>query len=361
MFACLAADYPREPRTGEPDLLGDADRRLAAGEISGADHDATVREVVKAVLAEQETAGLAVLTDGAVAQPDRLAPLVEGLGGASTQRPVALPDGATAAAPRFDGPVEWQGPITVDAWKSAAAMTELLVKQVVVGPFTIARLAEPTGVSRRDLAVALADAMNAELRALADAGCQIIQVDEGALTAIGGDDGEWRLYGETQRRLTDGLQDHHLSLGLYRGAVHPAGHRTILDGPYRSYLFDALGGADAWRFAFAVPPERGLVVGALDAAQDTRDETEVLVWAMAWAAEHDRDTARIGIASNGSLRAIGRHAARRKIELMGEAVGIAAMGPLREVAEALDGAPAESKMVPLRRLAEAVDAARRPA
>jgi methionine synthase II (cobalamin-independent) len=360
MFACLAADYPREPRTGEPDNLGDADRRLAAGEISVADHDAVVREVVKEALAEQETAGLAVLTDGAVAHLDRLAPLVEGLGGASTPRSLALPDGATAAAPQFDGPVEWQGPITVEAWKSAAATTDLLVKQVVVGPFTIARLAEPSAGSRRDLAVALADAMNAELRALADAGCQLIQVDEGALTAIGDDDGEWRLYGETQRRLTEGLQDHHLSLGLYRGAVHPAGHGTILDGPYRSYLFDALGGPDAWRFAFAVPPERGLVAGALDAGQATRDETEVMVWAMAWAAEHGRETARIGIASNGSLRSIGRHAARRKIEVMGEAVRIAAMGPLREVAESLDGAPEQSTMAPLRELAEAVSAARTP-
>jgi methionine synthase II (cobalamin-independent) len=360
MFACLAADYPREPRTGEPDLLGDAERRLAAGEISVADHDAVVRDVVRTVLAEQETSGLAVLTDGAIAHADRLAALVEGLGGARSSRTVGLPDGATAAAPRFDGRVEWRGPITVAAWQSADAMTDLLVKQVLVGPFTIARLAEPTGASRRDLAVALAEAMNAELRALADAGCQIIQIDEGALTAIDDDDGEWRLYGETQRRLTDGLHDHHLSLGLYRGAVHPARHGTVLDGPYRSYVFDALGGPDAWRFAFAVPPERGLVVGALDAAQDTRDETEVMVWAMAWAAERDRETARIGISSNGSLRGIGRHAARRKIELMGEAVRVAGMGPLREVAEALDPAPAESTMVPLRQLAEAVDAARTP-
>lgn len=360
MFACLAADYPREPRTGEPDVLGDADRRLAAGEISAADHEAVLRDAVKIVLAEQETSGLAVLTDGAVAHFDRLASLVTGLGGVSTPRQVTLPDGAATGAPRFDGPIEWGGPITVDPWKSADTMTDLLVKQVLVGPFTIARLAEPTGVSRRDLAVALAEAMNAELRALAEAGCQIIQVDEGALTAIGDDEGEWRIYGETQRRLTEGLDDHHLSLGLYRGAVHPAGHRTILDGPYRSYLFDALGGPDAWRFAFAVPPERGLVVGALDAAQEARDETEVMVWAMAWAAEHDRETVRIGISSNGSLRSIGRHAARRKIELMGEAVGIAAMGPLHEVAEALDGAPAESKMAPLRQLAEAVHAARTP-
>ena len=85
-----------------------------------------------------------------------------------------------------------------------------------------------------------------------------------------------------------------------------------------------------------------------------------MVWAMAWAGPEERTADRVGIASNGSLRAIGRHLARRKIELMGEAVRIASMGPLQEVAEALDPAPLETKMVPLRELAQAVEAARAP-
>ena len=111
-------------------------------------------------------------------------------------------------------------------------------------------------------------------------------------------------------------------------------------------------------FAFAIPVELGVIVGALDAGTAERDETEVMVWAAAWAANGERTSERIGIASNGSLRAIGRHAARRKVELMGEAVGIASMGPLQEVAEALDPTPLESRMAPLRALAEAVEAAR---
>ena len=358
MFASLAADYPREPRAGEPDLLGAADRRLAAGEISAAEHLAVAREFARVVLAEQETAGLAMLTDGGVAYADPLQPLVAGLGGLSTARAVSLPGGAGAQAPRFDRAPAWQGPITVDAWRWADETTELPVKQTIVGPYTIARLAEPGGAPRGPLALGLAEAMNAELRALVEAGCPVIQVDEGSLTAIGDDAAEWELYAETQRRLTARLEEHHLSLGIYHGSVPSTGHRSILDGPYRSYLVDALAGPDAWRFVFAVPPDRGVIVGALDARQSTRDETEVMVWAMAWAAHAGRIPERIGIAANGSLRAVGRHSARRKIELMGEAVRIASMGPLQEVAEALDPTPIESRLVPLRRLAEAVEAAR---
>jgi methionine synthase II (cobalamin-independent) len=358
MFASLAADYPREPRSGEEDTLGAADRRLAAGEMSPADHAAAGRAVVTMVVQEQETAGLAVLTDGDVPHADRLGWLVAGLGGAGTGPSVILPDGAPVRAPRFETAPSWRGPISVDAWSWADRASDLVVKQVLVGPYTIARLAEPSAVPRAALALGLAEAMNAELHALAEAGCPLIQVDEGALTAIGADEAEWQLYAETQRRLTAGLEDHHLSLGLLRGAVDPAGHWPILDGPYRSFLFDGLAGPAAWRFAFAVPNELGVIVGALDAARSDRDESEVLVWALAWAADRGRTPERIGIAANGSLRAIGRHAARRKIELLGEAVGIAAMGPLREVAEALDPDPLASRMAPLRSLAEAVAAGR---
>ena len=52
------------------------------------------------ILLEQETAGLAVVTDGGVRDADRLRRLVDGIGGITTSRLVALPDGATVAAPR---------------------------------------------------------------------------------------------------------------------------------------------------------------------------------------------------------------------------------------------------------------------
>ncbi len=360
MFASLAADYPREPRSGEPDVLVDADRRLASGEIGTAQYLAIARGFAKVVIAEQELAGLAILADGGVTHPDRLQTLVTGLGGVSTDAVMALPDGASVRAPRFDRAPAWKAPIAVADWKWADETTELPVKHVLVGPYTLARLAEPGGAPRGPLALGLAEAMNAELRALAAAGCPIIQIDEGALTTIGDDAAEWALYGATQQRLTDGLEEQHLSLGICRGAVDPAGYPSILDGPYRSYLVDALAGPDAWRFVFAVPPERGVIVGVLDADQSKRDDPELMVWAMAWAAQGGRTGDRIGVSPNGSLRALGRHEARRKIEEMGEAVKIAAMGPLQEVAEALDPAPLETRMAPLRRLAEAVEAARTP-
>ncbi len=102
MFATLAADYPREPRSGEPDVFTDADRRLAAGEITAAEHAEVMRQGIEQVLKEQELSGLGILTDGAVAHDDRLRVLIKGLGGTSSDELVALPDGAAVHAPRFD-------------------------------------------------------------------------------------------------------------------------------------------------------------------------------------------------------------------------------------------------------------------
>ena len=146
MFATLAADYPREPRTGEPDLLGEADRRLAEGQITPDQHRDITREFISVVLQEQELSGLAMITDGDVAHEDRLRRLVGGLGGTSTDRSVALPDGARVHAPRFDRVPRWQEPITVDARRSAADTEGNMVKEGLVVPERMELMGDPRGM-----------------------------------------------------------------------------------------------------------------------------------------------------------------------------------------------------------------------
>ena len=104
-----------------------------------------------------------------------------------------------------------------------------------------------------------------------------------------------------------------------------------------------LAGPTAWRFIDAVPPERGIIVGAGDASTERLDETEVLVWAMAWAAQGGRGQLRVGVPPTAaSARSIGTSpianasaSARRS--------GSPRMGPLQDVAEALDETPIESQ------------------
>ena len=104
------------------------------------------------------------------------------------------------------------------------------------------------------MTLALAEALAQELRALADAGCALIEVVEDAAVLIGDDPAERRLFRNAQRRLLDGMDGVHCSLAIRGGNADTAGADTILDAPYSSYLFDLCAGPDNWRLIVDVPP-----------------------------------------------------------------------------------------------------------
>jgi methionine synthase II (cobalamin-independent) len=362
MFATFAGGYSRRPNPGLDDVLGRVDEGLAAGRLSAAEARAAADAFVREIVAEQATVGLHIGGDGGVRLPDRVLPLIRGLRGLAPGEAMTFPDGEAATRPLVEGAVSWTAPITVADWTFAAdASDEMLVKQTLIGPYTLAALALPPGRDRADLALALGEALNQELRALQDAGCAMIEIDEPLAAQIGAADGEWATLRDANRRLTaDVDQDEgtHLSLAIWGGEIDQAGHVPLLDLPYRSYLVDVLAGPSAWRFIDAVPAERGIVVGSADTSTDHWDETEVHVWAMAWAEDNRRGSTRVGCATNGSQTRIGRHFAHRKCYRLGEAVRVALAGPLQDVAVALDEHPDRSWMPELRTMAAAVAAAR---
>jgi hypothetical protein len=362
MFATFAGGYPRKPLPAQPDRLGAAEADLRAGRIDEAAYRDVADAFVREVLDEMAVVTLGIVGDGGVRAVDRTLPWIHGLDGLQAGERVALPGGEVVTRPVVTRTVGWQEPVLVRDWTFASRESELVVKQTMLGPYTLAALAEPASRARRTtLAAAFGEALSAELRALAAAGCAMIEVDEPSAASIGDDKAEWAVVREAQARLTGDLAEadtSHLSLGLWGGAIDPAGHRTLIDPPYRSYLVDVLAGPSAWRFIDAVPPERGIIAGAGDATTHRLDETEVLIWAMAWAAEGGRGSSRVGVAPNGSLAGIDRQAAHRKCQRLGESVRIAQMGPLHDVAAALDEAPIQSRMPELRSIATAVQVAR---
>jgi methionine synthase II (cobalamin-independent) len=362
MFATFAGGYSRRPNPGLDDVMGAVDRGLADGSLDAAEAGRMTDEFVREIIKEQAVVGLHVGSPGGVRWPDRVRPLIEGLTGLAAGEATTFPDGETATRPVVTGAVAWTAPITVADWEFAAdASDELLVKQTLLGPYSLAALAVPPGRERADLALALGEALNNELRALQDAGCAMVEIDEPLAAQIGDGGAEWVALGAANERLVAGIDQDasHLQLAIWGGDIDPAGHATLLDLPYRSYLVDVLVGPSAWRFIDAVPPEQGIVVGSADTSTDHWDETEVHVWAMAWAENNVRGSTRVGCGTNGSLTRIGRHFAHRKCYRLGEAVRVALAGPLQDVAVALDEHPDRSWMPELRTMAAAVAAARR--
>ncbi len=84
-----------------------------------------------------------------------------------------------ARVPTVRGPLSAGAPFLAEDWRKAQAVTDRPVKITVPGPLTIidstadAHYGDPEA-----LAMALAGALNVEIRRLADAGCRWIQVDE---------------------------------------------------------------------------------------------------------------------------------------------------------------------------------------
>jgi methionine synthase II (cobalamin-independent) len=364
MFATYAGGYARGPQPAQPDRLGDAERALAEGRLDPAGYRAVADDFVREILREMGTIELGIGGDGGVRDPDRARPIIDGLAGLARGEPTQLPDREAATRPVLEGPVRWEAPIFVEDWKFANAETDLFVKQTMIGPYTLAALAESSrGRDRGRLAVELAEALNLELRALAEANCPMIEIDEPLALSIGEDAREWRAFAAAQRVLTAGFGGTadqgiaHLSLGLWGGQIDPAGFAALIELPYLSYLVDVLPGPSAWRFINALPPERGVVVGAASVQTEKLPETEVLIWAMAWASRGERGSKRVGIAPNGTLALVRRHFAHRKAQRCGESVTIANAGPLWDVAVALDEHPERSWMPELREMAAAVEAA----
>src|SRR3954468_868795 len=269
MFATFAGGYSRKPLPAQPDRLGQAEADLRAGRIDEAAYRAVADAFVEEVLDEMAVVTLGIVGDGGVRAADRSLPWIRGLDGLEAGERVVLPGGEVATHPVATGDVRWQQPVLVRDWTFASQASELIVKQTVLGPYTLAALAEPADRMRRaTLAAAFGEAQAEELRALAAAGCAMIEIDEPWATRIGDDAAEWAVFRAAQERLTAGHQgtdSPHLSLGLWGGPIDPAGHAALIDTPYLSYLVDVLAGSSAWRFIDAVPADRGIIAGAGDA------------------------------------------------------------------------------------------------
>ena len=87
----------------------------------------------------------------------------------------------TYRRPRAIHEPRWDGAIYVGEWQvRGRGHRPAIVKQTIVGPYTLARLSDSGPLTRERLTMALADALSHELRRLEAEGCPLIQIDESA-------------------------------------------------------------------------------------------------------------------------------------------------------------------------------------
>lgn len=345
MFVTLAGGYPRgaasDAGTSGPGRAGDERER----------HD----RAVDAVLTELATIGLEPLSDGEVRWTDPPAAIALGLDGLEVA-PATGPAIAAAGPPpiRAIRAPSWRAPITVDDWRYAASRTERAVKQAIVGPYTLGRRIDSGRLGRDRVTLAIAEALNAELRALVTAGCPLVEVQEDAAVEIGEDEGERRRFTEAQRRLLDGVAGEvHCTLAVRGGSVDTAGASTILEPPYRSFLLDLIAGPDNWRLIAVAPPDRGVVCGVMDVRPGRTMGIEELIFAARYAASlGGRGLVRVGLSPAGSMAHLDPADARSRLELLVRAAELAASSP-EEIGRAMDPRAVDIRSAALGRYAPA--------
>jgi methionine synthase II (cobalamin-independent) len=262
LILASAGSYPRSGPGADLQVLVRAREAVARGEKTAADLSDAENFMVRRAIEEQVAAGIEVVTDGLTRWIDPVSHLAGKLDGVSLEAERPLPDGlGSYRLPLVSKRPARRGPLLADEYRFACNALgavgtprgkagKLAVKAVLTGPFTLAKLSESSDASVAPLdarAAAFAEALSAELTALAEGGAEHIQVDEIAPLAQATD---WTA-------LRAGIA----ALAVGRDAARKTGRRVEL-----TFFLHGPGSAAHWDALFDLPAD----VIALDLAGDAK-------------------------------------------------------------------------------------------
>ena len=289
------------------------------------------------VIRDQEAAGIDIVTDGEVRRENYMLYHVRHIAGIDYRQLTGRWHRANAFfshVPTIVGPVSATEPFLVHDWQVAQSFTARPVKCTLPGPFTLMdTLGDEHYGSPEKVCRALADVINAEVRALAAAGCRHIQIDEPAFVRMVPDALGYGM--ECLDRAFHGCPDE------VTQAVHICcSYPEYLDqpdppkGPNGAYMeladaldssaVDAVSIEDAHRHNDLALLERftatTVILGVVDIAK-SRVETMDEIRMRLENALHHIDPARLMAAPDCGLGVLGRELARTKLRHLCQAVG----------------------------------------
>ena len=186
----LVGSYPQPGWLVDKDMLmGSAPPRVRMKQVWRF-ADAALAEAqddaVRLALADQERAGIDIVTDGEVRRESYFNHFATALSGIDLDNPARTISrmGREVSVPRVVGPIRRLHAVEVDALRYLRSQTRRPVKITVPGPFTLTKLAKDEHYGdERKLSLAYAAAVNEELLALEAAGADYLQLDEPYLQA----------------------------------------------------------------------------------------------------------------------------------------------------------------------------------
>jgi len=180
MLTTVVGNYPKIPNKPRPARLRNAINKRDRGGLTTEELDRVYDEVTAEVIQEQIDAGIDIVTDGQVHWDDDQTYVMRGLKGVEIGALERYMDTNTYyRQPEIVGDISWQKPILVRDFEFARSKSSKPVKAIITGPYTLAALSLDKHYNNSEkLVLAIAEALREEVKALAAAGADRIQVND---------------------------------------------------------------------------------------------------------------------------------------------------------------------------------------
>ena len=191
----------------KPFWLAETQKLWPQWKAQGAELAAAKRDATVLVLKEQEDAGLDIVTDGEQSRQHFVHGFLEAVAGIDFEHKVKMgirDNRYEAMVPQVTGPLTLRSRVHRTEATLARAHTKKKLKITLPGPLTIVdTVADRYYGDRRSMAMAFADLLNQEARALQADGVDVIQFDEPAFNVYPAEVNEWGI--EALERAAAGL------------------------------------------------------------------------------------------------------------------------------------------------------------
>ena len=294
--------------------------------LSGQDLLEAQNDAVRLAIYDQETAGVRIISDGEQRRKSYLTHITSQLGGFDydTLEEKWIRDGRRLAqVGRCTGPVKWSGPIAVDDLRFLLTNTTSPVKVTLPGPMTVVDSTfDAYYEDERTFALAVADAISQEAKALDALGPAVIQFDEPVFSRYPEKVAEWGI--EALDRCADGLRAKSAVHICYSYAM-PGVERPIKPS-YPQILAELEGSkVDQVALEFEAPrldpallelcPSKTVLFGCIDNSNPGVENAEQVALRLLAAAEH-HDPEKIQAAPDCGLTLLSQSAARAKLSAL---------------------------------------------
>jgi len=329
----IAGSLPKPSWLAEPDKLW-PQWRLGGRDLENAKLDATLLAIKL-----QEDAGIDVVCDGEQSRQHFVHGFLEFVEGIDFAHKVEMGirnNRYKAMVPTVTGPLKLKSRVHATEARFARAHTTQRLKITMPGPMTVVdTIADSHYGDRVKMALAFADLLNAEARALEKDGVDVIQFGEPAFNVYMEEVSGWGI--EALHRAIDGLKCQtavHICYGY--GIKANIDWKATLGGEWRQYekIFPALAASRITQVSVEcrnarVPVEllgllkgKDVAIGAIDVASDAVETAEDVIATVEAVLPHV-PAERIVLSTNCGMAPMRRDIAAAKLRVLGQGAALA--------------------------------------